>query len=245
MPVVWVLALGWLSGVVINYLADALPKDIFRPHCLLCDHPLPWPAYLAWWKPCPGCGRRRWRHGLNWALTMGLTLALWRWPGPWGFWALWAVAVYTLVVSWLDIEYRLVVRSVVWAGGLLALGLGAWRHGVAMTLLGGATGGAVMAAIYGLAKVYARWKARRGSPLPGGEPAMGLGDVELVINLGLLLGWPGIWAGLTVAIFLAGGFGLLLVLYGLVRWRRWQMDIFMPYGPFLVWAGLLLIWLAR
>ncbi|HET9879654.1 MAG TPA: A24 family peptidase [Candidatus Limnocylindria bacterium] len=56
-----------------------------------------------------------------------------------------------------------------------------------------------------------------------------LGDLYLVAPLGLLLGWPAIFAAVFVAALLAAGMSLVLLAAG-----RAAMKTYIPFGPFLV-----------
>lgn len=56
-----------------------------------------------------------------------------------------------------------------------------------------------------------------------------LGDLYLVAPLGLLLGWPAIFAAVFVAALLAAGMSLTLLATG-----RAAMKTYIPFGPFLV-----------
>jgi leader peptidase (prepilin peptidase)/N-methyltransferase len=58
--------------------------------------------------------------------------------------------------------------------------------------------------------------------------------------LGMLLGWPGIAAGLVYTIFL-GGIGSLVVILYLVLRKKFKAFTAIPYGPFLLLAAALLI----
>ncbi|HFC08467.1 MAG TPA: hypothetical protein ENJ54_01240 [Chloroflexi bacterium] len=245
MALAGVVLLSLLAGGMVNYLADVLPRNTARPVCFLCGEALPAAAYWRWWQPCLHCGRRRWRHGVVLALAVAAGAALWLSPPKWGFWAMWALVMYALIVIVMDVEHRLILHSVSGAGALLGLGLGVWRHGWLATLLGGAAGAGVMLALFFLGNAYALWKARRAGEPPPEEPALGFGDVTLMGGLGLLLGWPGVWAGLTFAVLLGGAFSLLFLLYGLLRWRRWRLDAYIPYGPFLMLGALWVIWMAK
>ena len=72
------------------------------------------------------------------------------------------------------------------------------------------------------------------------EEALGFGDVALSGVLGLFLGWPGIIAGLVLAILLGGAGSLIVLIYSLVR-RRYHAFMVIPYGPFLIIAAVVLI----
>lgn len=56
-----------------------------------------------------------------------------------------------------------------------------------------------------------------------------LGDLYLVAPLGMLLGWPAIFAAVFMAALLAAGMSLVLLVTG-----RAAMKTYIPFGPFLV-----------
>jgi leader peptidase (prepilin peptidase)/N-methyltransferase len=64
---------------------------------------------------------------------------------------------------------------------------------------------------------------------------LAVGDLYLVAPIGLLLGWPSIFAALFAAAFLAAGTSLALL-----ATRRVGMRSYIPFGPFLV-AGAVLV----
>ena len=61
------------------------------------------------------------------------------------------------------------------------------------------------------------------------ERAMGFGDVELVILLGLLLGWPNIFLALFLAFFFGAIMGVILMVFG-----KKGLKSAIPFGPFLI-----------
>jgi leader peptidase (prepilin peptidase)/N-methyltransferase len=63
---------------------------------------------------------------------------------------------------------------------------------------------------------------------------LALGDLYLVVPIGLVLGWPNVFTALFVAAFLAAGTSLALLAL-----RRVGMRSYIPFGPFLV-AGMVL-----
>ncbi len=63
---------------------------------------------------------------------------------------------------------------------------------------------------------------------------LALGDIYLVVPIGLTLGWPLVWSGLFTAAILAGAVSLFLVVTGRVGLRS-----YIAFGPYLV-AGYVL-----
>jgi leader peptidase (prepilin peptidase) / N-methyltransferase len=242
------VVLGWLAGLIVNYLSDVLPmtRSFSHPACLNCDAPFSWADYLLF-RRCLTCGKARsWRVGAVQVLAVILVLGLAYLPGmadKLGFWAGLALLIYFGVVIVIDLEYRLILHPVSLVGAVLCGLIGVWRHGVFDTVVGGAAGFGFMFVVYWLADVFIRSiRKRRG--IESDEVAMGFGDVNLSGILGLLLGWPGIVGGLVGAVLL-GGLGSLLVVAVLVVQRRFQAyETFVPYGPYLVIAAGLLIFRA-
>jgi prepilin signal peptidase PulO-like enzyme (type II secretory pathway) len=109
-------------------------------------------------------------------------------------------------------------------------------------LAGGATGFALMLAMYYSGFLYLRISRKLRGKEPQETEALGFGDVNLSGIIGLLLGWPGILLGLLLAILLAGFVSLLYLLYMLAR-RKYHPDIALPYGPFLVISAVILLYL--
>jgi len=161
------------------------------------------------------------------------------------FWLNLLVWVYFGLVIVIDLEHRLILHVTSWAGAALGLVVGIWLHGVPATLLGGAAGYGLMLGMYGLGNVFVRFMSRRrklgenDAPI---EDALGYGDVNLAGVMGLMLGWPGVLAGLVVAILLGGVVSLLYLLTALL-FRRYQAFAAIPYGPFLAGAVLYLLYL--
>ena len=96
-----------------------------------------------------------------------------------------------------------------------------------------------MLAIYWLGRLFSRWMIRRrGQQMD--EEALGLGDVYIAAILGLILGWPGITAGLIAGIFLGGLVSGLVLAWMFIR-RQYRPFMALPYAPFLIAAALLLL----
>lgn len=239
----WLTAvlIGWLLGGTANYLADVLPR--FRrpahPACPACGATTSWQVLLKPWS-CVACGARPawWRWGTH--LTLA-ALLLWVAAGhgrlPFPLAGLWSL--YFAVVFLIDLEHRLVLHPVSWSGAVLGLFSGVWLHGLLPTLIGGAAGFGVMWMLYVGGAWFVRWmNHRRGAAVD--EVALGFGDVNLSGVIGLLLGWPGIVAGLVLGVLLSGVFSLGYLLVALAR-RRYEAFTAIPYAPFLVLAAVWLV----
>jgi leader peptidase (prepilin peptidase)/N-methyltransferase len=75
---------------------------------------------------------------------------------------------------------------------------------------------------------------------PVEEEALGFGDVNLAGVLGLMLGWPGILAGIVLTIFLAGGISLVYLIWKIIV-KQYSPNLALPYGPFLALSALILL----
>jgi leader peptidase (prepilin peptidase)/N-methyltransferase len=235
---------GWLVGVLVNYLTDILPvkRRLGYPICTACHDPMPVVNYLLWPRRCPECwSRRPWR---TWAVEIFfLAATMWLWLNPpvrFGFWAGLILLTFFGVVFVIDMEHRLILHMVSIFGAGLGLVFGIYMRGLWVTLLGGVVGFGIMYGLYWFGDVFARWLAhRRGEVLT--EVALGFGDVNLAGVLGLLLGWPGIVAGLLLTIIIGGVTSILYMLLMVIA-RRYHNFMAIPYGPFLVISAILLLY---
>jgi leader peptidase (prepilin peptidase)/N-methyltransferase len=148
--------------------------------------------------------------------------------------------VYFGVVTVIDLEYRLILHPVSLIGAVLGLFIGIYLHGVISTIIGGVVGFSVMFLLYYLGIIFMRWLSRLRGEITEDE-AIGFGDVNLSGVIGLMLGWPGIVAGLILTILIAGVVSLLYLLIQLVT-GRYQAFMAIPYGPFLVASAVVLLY---
>ncbi|MFZ6029336.1 MAG: prepilin peptidase [Chloroflexota bacterium] len=259
-----VACLGWLLGVLVNYLADVLPwtRRITPPMCVTCQAEMRWKNYFLWPRSCTACGRRRGvRVWLVEATYVLLALGMWLYPHKYlGFWLSLILLVFFGVVAVIDIEYRLILHQVSLAGAFLAVLLGViwraqhffnqpglvfssfapWWYGIWTSLLGGAIGFGFMGLLYIFGGVFLRLAARRrGQEVD--DVALGFGDVNLAGILGLLLGWPLVTAGLFFGV-LIGGLVSLAYLLMMMALRRYHLFMALPYGPFLIAGAVFVIY---
>lgn len=229
---------GWLIGTGVNIISDQFPADrrLSHPVCDHCGDKRGWLAYL-FLEDCQTCGERRSlrSHVVVWLLA-GCFAAVNIWS-PDRLLAIEALIllVFFCIVFVIDVEHRLILHPVSVAGIVLAIPIGTRMHGPGATLLGGAAGFGLMFCLYLLGELFSRYLAkRRGEPIE--EVALGFGDVNLSGVLGLLLGWPGIAAGLVLAI-VAGGFVSGIYLLTMLLRKRYRAFTALPYAPFLIVAA--------
>lgn len=240
----FVLLAGLASGMIVNYLADVLPlrRRLTKPFCRICDQEQKWVNYLLWLRKCSSCGfprsRRTWIVGLFF-----ISASLWLWlrpPSNFNYIIGLMVLVYFGVVTVIDLEYRLILHPVSLFGVVIGLFIGIYLHGVVSTIAGGIIGFSVMFLIYYLGIFFMRWISRRRGEVMDDE-AIGFGDVNLSGVIGLMLGWPGIVAGLILTIFLAGIISFIYLIIQLVT-HRYEAFMAIPYGPFLVASAVVLLY---
>lgn len=234
--------MGWIIGGVINLSADQLPIDgkYSQPKCSVCHASRSWTRYFMLRK-CSSCHANRLTR--DWVVQIVfsfLAILLWFYPlSRMPFYLFYPLLAYFGLVSLIDLEHRLVLGPVSLIGILLGLVIGVYLHGWIATILGGVGGTLIMLAIYGVGRLFTRWMAkRRGQAVD--EEALGLGDVYIAAILGLLLGWPGITAGLAGGI-LIGGLVSGLLLAGMFLRRNYRPFMALPYAPFLIAAAILLL----
>ncbi len=236
------LAAGWMTGALINLLADQLPviRRVEAPVCGVCEKRLGWLEYI-FLEQCGQCGagRSARSHTVQWLmvigfLAIGLTTPVRLLPVE----GLIVLAFFTLVFV-IDLEHRLILQPVSLAGALIGGTVGLRLHGLWDTIIGGAAGFGIMLCLYFMGEFFARAVSkRRGQPVE--EVALGFGDVTLSGVLGLMLGWPGITAGLLFAI-LAGGLVSAFILARMWLRKQYQAFTAVPYAPFLILSAAFLL----
>lgn len=261
-PVLFVLGLliGSFLNVVIHRLPlmlerdwkhDArdlleLPQPTDEPHqgltlhgpasrCPACGHRIRWYenipllSWLVLRAKCSACGTRiSWRYPMV-ELATGLLFAACGWQfGPHPFTLAWCGVVALLVAaSMIDWDTTLLpddlTLPLLWAG-LVAAGLG-WSGLPLRDALWGAVGGYLS-----LWTVYWVFK------LATGKEGMGYGDFKLLAALGAWLGWKMLLPIILASSVIGAVVGVVLKLNSSLR-----EGLYVPYGPFLAGAGLIVL----
>ncbi len=246
--------LGFLVGVLINLLADQLPRwrRVRRvPFCPYCEEPRPpWAwigtlAYLRLKPACEHCGAPiSWRHPLVELGTAGLFAFLWARYGHGDSSAfLVPYTIYSSVLALalvIDLEHKLILNVVIYPAWALAL-LGSLLHPGPrffwLSLIGGALGYGLLLLVYLLGVLFVKVMGRmRGKPV--NAVAFGYGDVRMGGFVGLIVGFPGVLSALFIAIMLGGLAGLLYWFVSAVIRRNYSLFTAIPYGPFLIIGAL-------
>ena len=236
---------GLTVGIGVNHLSNVLPYLrsgflIHRPVCSWCYNSISWKTFILATR-CSHC--RRYPRLRVWLVLFGYPVLLWilkLLPVQRISWELGVITLaYFGLVAVIDFEHRVVLNPISITGAVLGLGIGWHLHGLPKTLLGGIAGYAIMLGLYYLGIVLSQLITKiRNQPVD--EVALGFGDVNLGGVLGLYLGWPGITAGLLLAIILGGSFSLFIILYHLII-HKYQMFMAIPYAPFLLLGVALLL----
>jgi leader peptidase (prepilin peptidase)/N-methyltransferase len=236
------IALGWLSGWLVNYIADTLPfrRNFSPPICQSCQTNFKWIDYLLF-RDCSNCANRRSKRTLVVQAVMTVApLLIWIFPDrilP--FLMAVILLVYFATIMVIDLEHRLILHPLSIAGVILGAGIGIYLRGkqsvvegITSTLLGGAAGFVVMLAFYYFGELFVKYMAKKRG-LAADEVALGFGDVTLSGILGLMLGWRSIFACLLFAI-LAGGIVSLVIILRMLIAGKYKAFTAIPYAPFLI-----------
>jgi prepilin signal peptidase PulO-like enzyme (type II secretory pathway) len=242
--------IGWIAGLIINYLADVLPgtRRFSQPVCSECKAQFNWKDYFLF-RSCPNGHQRGLRPIIVQVLLTAISIYTWLRPYPrLGYFIGMILILYYGIVFVIDMEHRLILHPTSIFGAILGLAAGFIAHGLVTTFLGGLGGLLIMLSIYYFGVLFTKLRANRlraKNQLVDDEEALGAGDVILGTILGLVLGWPLIWFSLFLGILLAGAFGLLMIMFMLViqKYKENALMVFMPYGPFLLLSAFFIMFL--
>ena len=245
--------LGLLVGALLNHAANTLPMRqslLQAPRCASCQRersPLEWLGVLAFLtgrRRCPRCGQALlWRAPVVELLTALLFAYLWQRYGPSAQLALYTLysAIFILVFL-TDLEHRLVLNVVMLPAILFAALASFFRPDMnyKLALFGGLMAFVLVFMIYRAGPLFVRiWSRLRGQTTA--EVPFGFGDVTLSTFIGLVVGFPGALFALFIGFFLGGIGAVLFIGARLFLQRRYTALMAIPYGPFLITGGVLMM----
>jgi len=256
---IWILvSAGLIAGILINICADSLPtaQRLHAPVCAKCRQPrrlLAWSglaAYVTHKERCSHCGAPlSIRHVLVELATPVLFVFCWTRTGSTLttlFNVLYSAILVLVTVT--DLEHRLILHVVSLPSIALAL-VGAYASSAFdspfRALLGGGIGLGGSLFLYFTGMLFGWWIGRRrGEALS--DPAFGFGDVTLSTFLGLILGAPEIIFAIVIGICAGSIFAAVyLVVRGLIRRDHETFTAFIPYGPFLILGGAIMLFFGQ
>jgi len=226
------------SAAGLQHAIDTLsPLSLARPasRCPLCGHRIR--AHenipvLSWALLRGRCSSCRARISMRYPAIELLCAALfaaigWRMGGQLQtlLWCGFAAAL--LVLAWIDWDTTVLPDAItlplLWAG-LLCAALG-WTIAPVTAVMGAAAGYLSLWAVYWFFK------------LATGKEGMGYGDFKLLAALGAWLGWQAVLPIVLGASVIGAVVGIVMKLSGALREGR-----YVPFGPFLAGAGLVVMW---
>nr|WP_245527902.1 A24 family peptidase [Ammonifex degensii] len=237
MPLLLAFVVGLVVGSFLNVAIYRLPRGetiiLGCSRCPSCGETLrfydliPLLSFLWLRGRCRYCRAPiSWRYPLVELLSGGLALALaYRWGFSFVALKYYFLLACLLVASFIDLEHCLIPNRLVLVAflGGVPLGLLARDVGLLSALLGaGAAGGFLLLLAL----------ASRGG--------MGGGDIKLATVAGLFLGWPLSLLGTFLGCFVAGIWGIVLLLT-----RRKGRKDHIPFGPFLSLGFLIALFWGR
>src|SRR5262245_28676235 len=121
---IYPIALGWLAGILTNYLSDVLPHTLrfSQPLCRDCQSPIAWIDYLTF-RACRNCGvLRSMRTWLVQLLTPAAFAYFWLFPPKaLGLPLSLIVITYFAVITMIDLEHHLILHPTSLFGAVLRI----------------------------------------------------------------------------------------------------------------------------
>ncbi len=227
-----VFVLGLVVGSFLNVLIDRIPRGenvVWLPsHCDFCKKPLRWfelfpvLSFLIQGGRCRHCKKRlSIQYLFIELLTAGGFVALLPYAAETPFYYVVTLIIFSVavVIFFIDLKHQIIPDSVLYIVLVTLFILGIplpaverWQH-----VLSGSLSGLMF---------FLLWVGTKGRGL-------GLGDVKLVILLGLLLGYPLTVVALYVAFLTGATTGVILIIT-----NRAKMGSRIAFGPFLILGGI-------
>lgn len=240
LPHILIFISGLITGSFLNVVISRLPNDesIISPgsHCPNCSHPvrifdnIPVISYLILRGKCRDC-----KHPISIQyplieLLTGIVLVALFWVDGWTvpFLSHFILALFLIPIAWIDLKTCLILNVLtvpVFILGLI-LALVFQIENILNLLLGMAAGGGILFFFGFLGKILFK------------KDSMGMGDVKLMMVVGIFIGFPAVLISLLFGVYLAA----VVILIGMVL-RKMKLGDTIPFGPFLALGTLVyLLW---
>jgi len=239
--------LGLILGSFLNVVIYRFPKGLSvaypGSHCPSCGKPIrfydniPLISYLLLKGHCRRCGSPiPWRYPFVEALTaLCLVVLFLRYGYSENFIVFGVSMLFLIPITVIDVQTGLILNKLTIPGFilgiLLILGLQieTWKE----ALFGALAGGGIMGLIACAGKILFR------------KESLGMGDVKLLVMLGVYVGFPAVGICLFFGILAAGIF-----VFGGLIFKKLRFGNIIPFGPFiaigtivyLMWGELIVNW---
>ncbi len=230
LPHILLFILGLVIGSFFNVVISRLPNDesIVSPgsHCPNCQHPvriydnIPILSYLILKGKCRDCEHPiSLQYPLVEFITGIVLVALFMVDG-WSiqFLSHAILVLFLIPVAFIDLKTCLILNVLTVPAFILGLILALvfQIENILNLLIGMAAGGGVLLLFGFLGKILFK------------KDSMGMGDVKLMMVIGIFTGFPGVLLSLLFGVYLAA----IVILIGLVL-KKMKLGDTIPFGPFL------------
>lgn len=242
--------LGLIIGSFLNvvvYRLEAVETLMGRSHCPKCRKKIRWfdnipvLSYIILSARCRDCGEKiSWQYPLV-ELATGIVFATLGnyFFNPIDFSSLLLVFYYLAIFSILmvifvyDFKYMEIPMIVLWVGVILSLTYSLYSDSqnfrnivsiMELKTFSGILGALVAGGFFWFLAAYSK------------ETWMGFGDVYLGVLVGLVVGWPNVWAAMMLS-FVIGA----VISVALITFRKKTMKSQVPFAPFLITGTFLAI----
>jgi leader peptidase (prepilin peptidase)/N-methyltransferase len=124
-----------------------------------------------------------------------------------------------LVIAIIDFKYYIISNKLIYPAILLAFALSYWTDtGIVNALIGASVGAVILSIPF----------------LCTGGKGIGLGDIELIVFIGLITGFPGVLFVILIG-FMLGGIVAVVLLFAHIKRDK------IPFGPFLSIASIIIL----
>lgn len=235
MPIyfIWIVLVGLALGSFLNVVIYRLPRheSLIKPgsRCPSCHTPIAWYdnipllSFFLLGGKCRHCKAAiPWRYPAVEAITALVLSALFAVHGFTPLFFVYSVLVLFLIpIAFIDLQTGLIPNTLTFSGFILGviLAFGLQFENWKSLVIGAIVGGVILL-FFG---VLGRWMFRKES--------IGMGDVKLLILIGIYVGFPEVVYSLFLGVFVAG----LFILLGMLM-KKIRLHDTIPFGPFIAFG---------